>query len=185
MRQMKPRLHRSYEWDQSGETRRRTWSDGWHEIVKTDAELCNVFLCAIDFEHDQRSSFCETNPTSQQIKVAEEFRTGIRRSNLAGNAEKSGRRMVHKLRVAVVEAGCKPASPRWSQLGTSPLATTPATQPCLTQNYNRNSTDRSTDRFKSNFSPPHSHAACPLRKRLRRDANFCDHRHTVTIGDGR
>ena len=58
-------------------------------MVKRDAGLCYVFLCAIDFEHDERSSFCETNPTVEQIQSAEEFRSSFCRSNLARNAEKS------------------------------------------------------------------------------------------------
>jgi hypothetical protein len=62
-------------------------------MVKRDAGLCNVVLCAIDFEHDERSSFCETNPTSEQIEAAVEFRTGFRLSNSASNAEKSGHQM--------------------------------------------------------------------------------------------
>jgi hypothetical protein len=69
-------------------------SDEPHEMVKTDAGLCIVFLRAIDFEHVQRSSFCETNPTAEQIKAAEELRPYFRRSNLAANAEKSGHQMV-------------------------------------------------------------------------------------------
>jgi hypothetical protein len=59
-------------------------------VVKRDAGQYTFFLCAGYLKHDHCTSFCETNPTAEQTKAAEELRSRFFARNRLKTLKRAG-----------------------------------------------------------------------------------------------